>query len=126
VDYKTSKFTDTQDRLLPMYEVQLNTYAYIGERVGFKPVTGLGIIYYEPQTGISADEVDSFILDDGFSMHFSGRLLPIELRPDNIPVLLKRMREIYELPEAPHGVEGCKDCALLDALLSVADDDVAD
>ena len=120
IDYKTAKFTGNQDKLLPMYEVQLNAYAYIGERAGFKPISGLGLIYYEPQTGISAEEVDSFILDDGFSMNFSGKLLPIELKPDNIPVLLKRVREIYELPETPNGVEGCKDCGLLDTLLSIA------
>ncbi len=126
VDYKTSKFTSTQDKLLPMYEVQLNTYAYIGERVGFNPVSGLGLIYYEPQTGISVEQVDSFILDDGFSMNFSGKLLPIELKADNIPVLLKRVREIYDLPEAPNRVEGCKDCGLLDTLLSIAGVDAAD
>jgi len=125
VDYKTAKFTGTQDKLLPMYEVQLNAYAYIGERVGFKPVSGLGLIYYEPQTGISADEVDSFILDDGFSMNFSGKLLPIELKPDNIPVLLKRVREIYDLSQPPNQVEGCKDCGLLDTLLSIAGIDAA-
>jgi hypothetical protein len=123
VDYKTAKFTGTQDQLLPMYEVQLNSYAYIGERVGFKPVSGLGLLYYEPQTGISVDDVDSFILDDGFLMHFAGKLLPIKLKPDNIPQLLKRVREIYELPQLPNGVEGCKDCQLLDTLLSIAGGD---
>lgn len=120
VDYKTAKFTGTQDKLLPMYEVQLNAYAYIGERVGFKPISGLGLIYYEPLTDISAEEVDSFILDDGFSMNFSGKLLPIELKPDKIPALLKRVREISGLPETPNGVEGCKDCGLLETLLSIA------
>ena len=120
VDYKTARFTGAQDKLLPMYEVQLNAYAYIGERVGFKPVSGLGLIYYEPLTGISVDELDSFILDEGFSMHFSGKLLPIDLSPDNILPLLNRVREIYELPQTPNGVEGCKDCQLLDTLLSIA------
>jgi hypothetical protein len=126
IDYKTSKFTETQDKLFPLYEVQLNSYAYIGERTGYKPVKGLALVYYEPLTNISPDEVDSYILDDGFSMNFSGRLLPMELKPDNIPVLLGRVREIYDLPEAPKGVEGCKDCALLDVLVSVAGEDVAD
>jgi hypothetical protein len=120
VDYKTAKFTGRQDQLLPMYEVQLNAYAYIGERVGFKPVSGLGLLYYEPQTDISADEIDSFMLDNGFSMDFSGKVLPIELKLDCIPLLLKRVREIYELPETPNGVEGCKNCELLDTLLSIA------
>jgi hypothetical protein len=119
VDYKTAKLTEAQDKLLPLYEVQLNSYAYIGERVGFKPISGLGLLYYEPQTGISAEQIDSFILGDGFLMHFAGKLLPIELKPDSIPQLLKRVREIYELPQAPNGVEGCKDCQLLDTLLSV-------
>jgi len=113
VDYKTAKFTGTQDKLLPMYEVQLNAYAYIGERVGFKPISGLGLIYYEPVTGISVDELDSFLLDDGFSMHFRGKLLPIDPKPNIIPGFLKRVREIYELPQMPDGVEGCKDCELM-------------
>ena len=126
IDYKTAKFTETQDQLLPMYEVQLNSYAYIGERVGFKPISGLGLLYYEPQIGISVDDIDSFILDDGFTMHFSGKLLPIKLKLDNIPQLLKRVREIYELPQLPKGAEGCKDCQLLDTLLSIASVDTAD
>jgi hypothetical protein len=126
IDYKTAKFTGTQDLLLPMYEVQLNSYAYIGERVGFKPISGLGLLYYEPQTGISVDDIDSFIIDDGFLMHFSGKLLPIKLKPDNIPSLLRRVREIYELPQIPDGVEGCKDCQLLNTLLSIAGGDTAD
>jgi len=120
VDYKTAKFTGTQDQLLPMYGVQLNAYAYIGERAGFKPIRGLGLIYYEPQTGISAEDIDSFILEDGFSMHFSGKLLPIELKPDTIPPLLNQVRESYELSQMPNGVEGCKNCQMLDTLLSVA------
>jgi hypothetical protein len=33
-DYKTAKFTNNQDALLPMYEVQLNSYALIGEQCG--------------------------------------------------------------------------------------------
>ena len=120
VDYKTAKFTDTQDQLLPMYEVQLNSYAYIGERVGFKPVSGLGLIYYEPLTKISVADLDSFILDDGFSMHFSGKLVPIELNPSKIPELLSKVREIYNMTKPPDGAEGCKDCQLLELLIGVA------
>jgi hypothetical protein len=39
VDYKTAKFTGNQDNLHPMYEAQLNAYAYISERIGFGSVT---------------------------------------------------------------------------------------
>ena len=110
VDYKTAKFSGTQDKLLPVYEAQLNAYAYIAERVGFKPVRGLGVVYFEPVTAISVDDLDSFTLEDGFSMHFSGRFLQVEVKPDSIPPLLKRVRHIYDLPQRPKGVEGCRDC----------------
>jgi hypothetical protein len=42
-DYKTARFTPTQDSLLPMYEIQLNSYALIGEQYGLKPVTDLAL-----------------------------------------------------------------------------------
>jgi len=34
VDYKTARLTETQDELMPVYEVQLNGYAYIAEATG--------------------------------------------------------------------------------------------
>ena len=49
VDYKTAKFSDAQDALLPLYVVQLNGYAYIFEKMGMGKVGGLGLCYYEPQ-----------------------------------------------------------------------------
>lgn len=124
IDYKTAKITDTQDKLLPMYEAQLNAYAYIAERVGFKPVTGLSLIYYEPITDISSNDIDSHMLNDGFSMNFTEKLVPVSLEPDNIKSLLNRVREIYDLSEKPKGIQGCKDCESLDNLLSVAGYDV--
>ena len=42
VDYKTAKFTAHQDELFPMYEVQLNAYAVIGEQRGVRSCVGLG------------------------------------------------------------------------------------
>jgi hypothetical protein len=33
-DYKTARYTGTQDELLPMYVVQLNSYSIIAERIG--------------------------------------------------------------------------------------------
>jgi hypothetical protein len=119
IDYKTAKLTGTQDELLPMYEVQLNAYAFIAEKVGFNPVSGLGLIYYEPQTELSNDTVDSFMLDDGFSMHFSGKPVSVELNPDKIKSLLRRVRDIFDMSEEPRVNEDCGDCRLLEILLSV-------
>jgi hypothetical protein len=64
IDYKTAKFTSNQDELLPMYDVQLNAYAYIGERKGFKPITRLILFYYEPVTEINRGECASPHLTD--------------------------------------------------------------
>ena len=38
VDYKTAKYTGNQDQLMPIYQIQLNGYAYIAESIGHKPV----------------------------------------------------------------------------------------
>ena len=48
VDYKTARFTENQDKLIGMYRVQLNGYAYIFEKLGMGMVGGLGLCYYEP------------------------------------------------------------------------------
>jgi hypothetical protein len=119
IDYKTAKFTGTQDRLLPMYEAQLNAYAYIGENIGFSPVKGLGLIYYEPITDLTGKSINSFIFDQGFSMHFSAKLLEVKLDPDQVPLWLSKVREIYDLGNTPPGIKGCKNCDLLDRLLKV-------
>jgi len=119
VDYKTAKFTETQDTLLPMYEVQLNVYAYIAEKIGMSPVRGLALLYYEPFTDIGPDEVDSLVSDKGFLMKFNGHIRPIDMKPNMIAPLLKQVREIYDMPNPPRGTAGCKNCQLVDGLLSM-------
>jgi hypothetical protein len=120
-DYKTAKYTGNQDKLLPMYDTQLNGYAFIGERTGLKPVTGLGLVYYEPQTDLKVEGLDSILLSDGFMMSFIGKLLPIELRPDTtIPALLKRVRQICDLEKSPQGTAGCEDCEKVSKLIEYA------
>ena len=57
------------------YEVQLNCYALIGEKVGFSPVSGLGLCYYEPQTQIDEKTVNFSLIDDGFTMPFKAHLI---------------------------------------------------
>jgi len=120
VDYKTARYTAHQDELFPMYEVQLNVYAYIGERCGLAPVSGLALVYTEPATETAAVEDDQNMTADGFVMGFTARILPVLLKPEFVPNLLRKAREICELKEPPKGLEGCKDCSLLDGLISVA------
>lgn len=120
IDYKTARFTKTQDKLLPMYKVQLNTYALIAEHCGLKPVSGIGLTYYEPQTELTEANIDIALLDDGFNMPFSAHLLPVELNPEGIILpLLKEVRKLADMKTPPNGVSGCEDCPKLNDILQL-------
>lgn len=100
-----------------MYEVQLNAYAYIGNRCNFNPVSGIGLVYYEPQTDLTLDNLDERLLESGFYMEFTGKLHKVVLDPDRIiPPLLKQVRKIVDSNTMPPVSESCKDCMLLDKL----------
>ncbi len=116
-DYKTARYTKTQDELLPMYEVQLNAYAVIGEQRDINPVSGLALIYTEPLTEESHAAEERSHREDGFSLGFSAYIHNVELNPEIIEPLLEKTREIFELPVIPKGLEGCKDCHLLEMLI---------
>lgn len=120
VDYKTAKFTETQDELLPMYEVQLNAYAYIGERRGLSPVSALALVYTEPITDSAAASDDANMTDEGFMMEFAAKILQVPMNPDSVPSLLQKVREIFDLDHPPQPSQGCKDCTLLDSLIGAA------
>lgn len=55
--------------------------------------------------------------DNGFAMSFISNIHKVKLNKEMISALLTRAEEIYELPEPPVGVEGCKDCSLLEGLV---------
>ena len=121
VDYKTAKYTKAQDSLLPLYKVQLNAYAYIGERQGFDPVSGLALVYMEPQTDLTQDQLDGLVKKEGFLMAFDGHVLEVGLEADKmIPPLLKEVRRIHDLESVPAGKVGCRDCQLLEGLIATA------
>jgi hypothetical protein len=52
IDYKTATFTDRQDQLLPLYDVQLNAYAFIAQRLverePLQPISGISLIFFLP------------------------------------------------------------------------------
>jgi len=117
VDYKTSRYTGTQDSLFPLYEAQLNSYAVIAQESGFSPVSGLALVYLEPITDQETASEDKVHLSEGFLMGFSARVLPVALDPGIIRRLLDRAREILDQPRPPAGREGCEECLKLDGLL---------
>ncbi len=120
VDYKTAKFTEYQDELFPMYEAQLNAYAYIGERCGFSPITALSLVYTEPVTDDRAAASHAHTSKDGFTLDFSAKILPVKIKPEQTPELCRRARETYDLDRPPRSLAGCEDCSLLDSLIKVA------
>jgi PD-(D/E)XK nuclease superfamily protein len=119
-DYKTARCTGNQDALAPMYEVQLNCYAMIASKIGLGAVYGLGLLYYEPVTDLEPGDPTALIRDDGFFLNFSPKLKSVELDPNMILPLLRKVREICATAECPAGKPGCSDCSRLELLTSAA------
>ena len=119
VDYKTAKYTGTQDQLYPMYEVQLNVYAMIGKSLGLSPVSGLALIYMEPITDSMSAASDANNRDDGFSMVFSANILQVKLDLSMISPLLGKTKKIYIMEKGPKGQPGCKDCQSLENIVKL-------
>ncbi|MBX3059464.1 MAG: PD-(D/E)XK nuclease family protein [Anaerolineae bacterium] len=118
-DYKTARYTNTQDNLFPMYQAQLNAYALIGAQHGLTPLAGLALLYFEPQTADS-DAHDGNVLPNGFAMGFALRIQPVEYDPARfILPLLARVRQVLNLTRPPSGKENCQDCTLLDGLVAL-------
>jgi PD-(D/E)XK nuclease superfamily len=118
-DYKTARFTENQDALLPIYRVQLNAYATIAEALGWPPVSGLSLIYTEPRTE-PGDAADAG-MEDGFAMSFTATLKPLELELHRIEPLLVEAHRLAALDTPPPRRDGCRDCARLDGLLAMLD-----
>jgi len=118
VDWKTAKHTDTQDRLLPLYEVQLNVYSVLAEKMGGggNPVD-LYLVYMEPCTEPSY--ASSNIIDCGFRMCFSGVVVPVKRDRAVVRKALNLTREIYDLHHAPNSRPGCKDCEQLEKVFNL-------
>jgi PD-(D/E)XK nuclease superfamily protein len=123
-DYKTAKFSGTQDELFPIYEAQLNGYARIAEDTGLvKPVVALFLVYFEPDTdGV----LDGVYRDDGFSMNFRCRVLPVTKDGSKLDPLLAAARRIADMEQPADHCDSCGDCRRLERLLACARSPVDD
>jgi len=118
VDYKTARHTRSQRGMLPWYRVQLNAYAYIGERQGLSPVSRLALVYMEPLTDEDTARNPRLVDELGFSMGFQANIVDVDLRPEEmIPPLLLKVREVGDLEDPPEGRPGCRDCDALRTLI---------
>lgn len=109
-DYKTSRHTEGQDRLLPVYRVQLNAYAYIARKLGWNPVSALALIYTEPVTTDEAAVQEAAKREDGFAMGFAAKIIEIEKDEHMLAPLFARAAGIHALEAPPAAREGCGDC----------------
>jgi hypothetical protein len=116
-DYKTARFTDTQDTLAPMYQVQLNCYALIAPRIGLGSVYGLGLLYYEPVTDLGEADGDLLIKGNRFFLGFAPKAKSVRLEPNIIRPLLSRVREICDSAESPTARPDCRDCCIMETLI---------
>ena len=110
-DYKTSRFTPHQDRLLPVYRVQLNAYAYIARKLGWAPISTLALIYTEPVTDDASAVRDAARREDGFAMGFAARIFELERDANMLAPLFAQAARIHALEGPPAAREGCGDCA---------------
>lgn len=120
VDYKTAKYTGTQDALFPMYEAQLNAYEMIAAALKYPPVSGLALVYFEPTTTDAIVENGDVYRRDGFVMPFTAHVVPVPMNRDVVRKLLARTRQVFDLPAPPEGRSGCKDCLLLDQMVKMS------
>jgi hypothetical protein len=107
---KTSRYNQNQDRLFPMYRVQLNAYAVIARKLGWNPVSALALIYTEPVTTDEAAVEDAARREDGFALGFSAKIVPVALEEAMLAPLFARAAEIHPLEAPPAAREGCGDC----------------
>lgn len=116
-DYKTAKYTANQDKLLPMYRVQLNAYAIINEHTLGVEVSSMPLVYCEPVTDESACTQRVFQAN-GFDMGFAVKILHVERDEKMVFDLLDKAKGIIESP-IPDSAEGCKDCAKLEIIINL-------
>ena len=102
-DYKTAKYTKTQDTLLPLYEVQLNLYSLMFTLWAAK----MFLVYMEPLTYTPQP-----YREQGFSMAFDAKVHQVETNKDNVRKALQMTRQIHDGP-IPVALDGCKNCDAL-------------
>lgn len=116
-DYKTARFSETHDSLLPLYKAQLHNYLEIAKRKGlFAPVSKLFLIYTEPLDYKPMD--GSYQLSDfeeRFKLHFHVLPKIFDIETDLTENLLKKAVSIMKGPN-PQGLKNCPNCILRERL----------
>jgi hypothetical protein len=106
---------------VPSYRVQLNIYDWLLQRNGYDPCEKAALVYFDPRTSLSQAGFLKAWDEQGFSMKFDAKVLPIALESDKVvPPLLEKVRTLYDSPQPLKGREGCKNCLRIKKLMSLA------
>ncbi len=101
LDYKTGK---PRDEVPDYYQMQLDGYAYLLERNGYRPVSEGVLLYFTPEQGD--------ILEDSFPFRITA--VGTKVDSSRIPLVLARAKEILELSTPPLRSEDCAMCMWLE------------
>jgi len=114
IDYKTAALTDYQTKLRPLYEAQLNAYAYLANKKLGKPVLGLALVYLDPEYKNLNDEVMLHRTKEQFLFGFNPTVVPVKLMDNEwIENLCQTLFEILSLDSPPEGRSNCEGCNTL-------------
>jgi len=114
MDYKTASLTEYQKKLLPLYEAQLNAYAYLAQKKFKKSITGLALVYFDPEYKNLKDEIILQRTKDHFFFGFKPTIIPVKLMdPEWVEDLCRNLFEILSSDKPPKGKANCPGCNLL-------------
>ncbi len=117
-DYKMAAMTETQERLRPLYEAQLNAYAYLAQRLQGKTVAGLALIYFEPEHNAQALSDHNLLqrTQGQMMLGFKCTIVPVNLQPSEwVERLCGQVFRILSSPQPPQGRQNCQGCQALSA-----------
>ena len=119
LDEKTAQPKEETHPLERLYDVQLNGYAKIANKLEMGPVSGLGIVYNVPQQFSEEVTIDKVIKDDGYSMTFKPVIREVALNQDYLDELIDKACELILTPTCPEGIVTCKNCDVIDQLVEL-------
>jgi len=120
-DYKMASLSQTQERLLPLYQAQLNAYAYLAKKLQEKDIAGLALVYFEPEHSSQVlNDPDLLKRTEGqLMLGFRCKAVPVEIEtPAWLETLCERVFNILSSPEPPKGRQGCQACQAMSEWLN--------
>lgn len=117
VDFKLANYNETQEKLLPVYTLQLNLYALLNRIKNEKiTVSKLFLLYFQPLFKISSFKISNekeqvITSEDDFKLQFNLKIIRVEmLEIDEIKETINKACTYITSQSPPNGKEGCQGC----------------